>query len=79
MLHIFHCKKCNAEIRAYCFEKRNYTEKGKEQRRRQLDAMLCEDCFGETPERAPEQTPVPCFNSPTGTITTPPAETKKVH
>lgn len=50
MLHVFECKQCGKPIYCFCFEYANYTEKGLETRKRQLDAMLCETCFGEIPE-----------------------------
>jgi hypothetical protein len=68
MLHIYECKNCGAPIHAYCFEYLNYTESGRETRNRQLDAMLCIPCFGETPELAPVQTPVPCYDLRDGSI-----------
>ncbi len=68
MLHIFKCKTCGADIEAYCFEHLNYTEEGNKTRERQLDAMQCIPCFGETPELVNTQTPIPCFDMRTGDI-----------
>ncbi len=68
MLHIFKCKKCGADFECYCFEYVNYTESGWETRERQLDAMQCISCFGETPELKEKQTAVPCFDLRTGDI-----------
>jgi hypothetical protein len=69
MLHVYKCKKCGARIEAYCFEHLNYSAEGRKTRSRQLDAGLCIPCFGEVPELAKVQTPVPCFNLETGDIT----------
>ena len=68
MLHIFKCRTCGTEIECYCFEHLNYTDEGNKTRERQLDAMQCISCFGETPELKEKQTPVPCFDMRTGDI-----------
>jgi hypothetical protein len=66
VLYIFKCKKCEADIPAYCGEYINYTEEGWKTRRRQMDAMLCTLCFGETPELKQKQVLVPCVHLQTG-------------
>ena len=70
MLHTFKCKQCGGPFDAYCFEHLNYTAAGWETRERQMDAMLCEKCFGETPEKKPleERIAVPMFVPSTGDI-----------
>jgi hypothetical protein len=55
MEHRFICKQCGGILYSYCFEYQVYTEPGWETRKRQIDARLCNKCFGEVPElRTPE-------------------------
>lgn len=63
MLHTWKCTQCPNSWQAYCFEDVNYTKRGWQQRKKQIDLGLCDECFkkkfGKLPEQRKRRTAVP--------------------
>lgn len=55
MIYTNECVTCHKNYTSCCFEYTDFTKRGWEMRKLQLDAGICEDCFkekfGEAPER----------------------------